>query len=712
MSNRSPWAALFLIAALSTSVLAADKSTARVEKIGDYNPAELRAAHSLATADTCFVSDNGEIVYRISSWVTGMELYKSLIDPANSCQNPYPFTITEINMPMIFNTGTPLIVSVDIEAVDYTTVAGCPVPGTVLAISQDWELVVPDGGGMYNIWIPLDEPIVVNEPFFAGFFIANQIDPGVGADVLCDSIPIPCTSFNIWDEEVGWIDLTNNELYSFPGRLAMEAAGVPGGSGGGSEPAPTTAILIPADGGSVYGATELWCFDSSGSSIIDYASFEYSSGGSYVEIGRDFDDYAPIRDGINANGAGHGLSFTWNPTGLPEGNYSIRATIYDTLGRSSSNVVQVFVEPTPPISIITTPDNGDDICPPMSVIMNSPDENLLFVQIYRTLAKTNYSAGLTGMSQTSVGDVNGNPSDGNYASNGEFGSYYSGPVAAAVATTLWQNRGLVSGASSSIELITEEFASLFKTRENLGTRDDAMYAGLIAYSKQHGDNLNFELKRNPDYFQLRSWVEEEQRATIIGLSGGVAIYLAVDGFQDWLQPDNSFYVRVNNPHGGILEIFQMRKNGTNSELFYAGSWQVVDVMISIAANSWTISRALLGFDMNGADGWSYDLQAASLEQDSLYFLTAVGRDETNMEASSSVLIKNNCSSVFRPGDYNQSGQADIVDLLLLIDFITKGGLAPSGGGARADANCDNYVNITDIVFYLNFLFGTASTPCY
>ena len=92
--------------------------------------------------------------------------------------------------------------------------------------------------GLYDIWIPLDSPVVVNGPFFAGFFISNLIDAAVNPAVITDSIPVTCASWNIWDTTEGWADLGNNTIWNFPGRLVLYAAGIPGGSSGGDDPAP------------------------------------------------------------------------------------------------------------------------------------------------------------------------------------------------------------------------------------------------------------------------------------------------------------------------------------------------------------------------------------------------------------------------------------------------------------------------------------------
>ena len=113
------------------------------------------------------------MVWQIDSWVTGNELYKAYIDPSLGCADPYPFAVTEINMPMTFALAADIYASVDIEAVDLTD-PSCPFPGDLISLSSQYQLTAPEPG-VYSIWIPLDSPVIVNGPFFAGFFIGVQL---------------------------------------------------------------------------------------------------------------------------------------------------------------------------------------------------------------------------------------------------------------------------------------------------------------------------------------------------------------------------------------------------------------------------------------------------------------------------------------------------------------------------------------------------------
>jgi len=706
--------------ALPATTNAIDKSSPRIRKVENPLITDIRLSPSLATADTCSVSPNSEIIYLIEGWLAGAELYKSYMDPSATCPNPYPFTVTEINLPMSFDAATQLVVSVDVELVDDTSYPGCPIPGVPIAISKDWSLNIPAGGGIFNIWIPLDSPVVVNGPFFAGFFISNTISATVNAALLADSTPAECTSFNIWDENIGWIDLVNNEYYNFPGNLAMEAAGVPGGNGGGGtvQPNPQAILLSPSTSALVLGETELWAADSSGSTIIDYISFSYSFNGlPHVEIGRDYDGSSPLRSGTASAVSGNGFSVIWNTSSLAEGSYTLRATSNDTLGRSSFSTAVITLDPTPPTPRITSPDNAEDFCSPLNILMNCNDENMSFIELYRKPAANTYHAGLTLMNQFSAGDNNGNPNDGNFVSNGEFGDFYSGPASAAMALKLWAGRGYTAVATQgatpmTMTALAEALAVSFATRAKRGTYDEKFYAGLGSYLFSKGNQLKVDYKRAPGYFDIRTWVEEEERAVIIGLSGNKGFWLAVDGFNGWKQPDGSYKVYIASPLTGAIEELPVRNSGSFSEIYFNSNWHRIDIMISVHAPNWSITRTFTKADLTGSDGWSVSYEPTGLTENGLYFFRASGKDLSNYRGTHTLLLRYTCVGAFAKGDLDNDGTADIGDLLLLMSYLTSGGAAPVGGALRADCNCDGIVNLSDAVYYMNYLFGSASAPCY
>ncbi len=704
--------ALLVLLAGTSSAFSGSRSTARVVPVDSDVRQSIRVKTDLSAAAACTTGSVSQLFWYIEQWVTGNELYKAYIDPSLGCPNPYPFTINEINMPMHFRKAVTLIVSVDVEDVDNTN-PSCKVPGVMLALSSDYQLSIPASGG-YDIWIPLDSPLVVNGPFYAGFFLGTTLDTLVNAAIYTDTTKILCRSWNIWDTAVGFVDLANNSFYNFPGRLAMEVNGIAGG--GQSQPAPQIALLAPVAGGQLQGSATLWAAETSGSTIIDYVTFEYANGGTYTEFARDYDGGSPLRDGVNSASPGNGFSVNWDFSTLPEGTYSIRATVYDTLGRSAASTVSTYLEPTPPLPRITSPLSGGDICPPQGILMQCPDANMQYIQVHRNSAAVTYSCGLTALSQQSLGDANGNAGDGNYVSNGEFGDYYSGPAAAAILAKLWYDRGyqniMKTGTTlHTIANVAETLATHFRTRLNEGTRDELLYAGLRSYASTRGDEFNFDFQRSPSYWSLRTWVEDERRGVLLGLSGSPGTYVAVNGFSGWMQVDSSFTVSVSDPITGTIHDAVCRYLLGSWQLQVSSVWHPIDIMISMVAKTLTVPRQLVNTDLSSDDGWAVNIPAAGMVENNLYFLRATGRDSSGFGGTSAILTRYSCAGSYVAGDYNSDGSTDLADLFVLIDFIGGTGYAPDGGVRRADANCDNYVNVADIVYYMNYLFGIATTPC-
>lgn len=703
------WLGILLIGITS---LAADKQAVRMERIGDVPKGDILLAPSFATADTCFVSDNQPITTRIDGWVIGLELYKSLMNPAHQCTNPYPFTVTAVNMPMIFDAATPITVSVDVEAVDTTSVPGCTVPGILLAVSSSWDAQVPQAG-MYNIWVPLDTPVVVNGPFFAGFYIGNEIDTAVHAAVLCDDYPVRCATFNIWDQNIGFIDLCNNSIWNFPGRLAMEAAGIPGGN---AIVTPVLELVSPSNGDVLYASQELWAWDRARSGQVEYVKFEYSSGGPFIEIGRDFDGTSTLRDGVSPTVIGTGFNVRWDFSALPEGNYSLRATMVDTAGGTTLSTISVYLEPTPPTATIVSPEADAPFCAPVDIRMVTNDENMSFVEVQRRQSNAVVTLNVTPVNQATAGDANGNVSDGNHATNGEFGDYYSAPVAAAMAAMVWSTRGypgLVRQGSTPMtaQQVADTMAVAFLTRQNHGTYDEAVVTGLKTYAATKNGSFKFDYKRDPSYSDLRIWIEDEEKSVMLGLGGSPGLWVTVDGFVAWIRTDSTYFVTVANPLTGTIQTCSWRNRTGYSELNIQGGWHRVDIMVSILATAWSVTRTMVGADFSGADGWLVRWTATGIADGTHHYFRAIGHDYDNHLGPMTILAENNCAAVYMAGDYNGDRATTMADLFVLIDFIAKKGNPPTGGAARADCNCDNVINIADIIYYMNYLYGQASPPC-
>ncbi len=65
---------------------------------------------------------------------------------------------------------------------------------------------------------------------------------------------------------------------------------------------------------------------------------------------------------------------------------------------------------------------------------------------------------------------------------------------------------------------------------------------------------------------------------------------------------------------------------------------------------------------------------------------------------------------FKAGDSDGNTFINISDVVFVINYIFSGGATPSPIGA-GDANCDGQVNISDAVYVINYIFGSGPQPC-
>jgi hypothetical protein len=64
-----------------------------------------------------------------------------------------------------------------------------------------------------------------------------------------------------------------------------------------------------------------------------------------------------------------------------------------------------------------------------------------------------------------------------------------------------------------------------------------------------------------------------------------------------------------------------------------------------------------------------------------------------------------------PGDVNISGSITSADIITLVNYVFKGGLAPKPCQANGDVNCNGSVTSADIISLVNFVFKGGAAPC-
>jgi len=707
----------FMIFLLAAGTVSADKPQAQVQPLSTVDPIPITpdaAPVIFRTGDTCSVNPGGDPVYYIYPWVVGNDLYKAYQDPAETCSGPYPYTIEMVHLPLIYlDTGT-VYLSVDIESVDYSD-PSCPRPGTLLAISPYYELILENNFYMVNI--PLDTPVVVNGPYFVGAYFGVEGNPEAAA-MVTDTNPLPCVSYNDWGE--GYVDLdtvTNDQGQKvFPGRLILYSSGTTGG-GGGTQPAPAAQFINPIFNQSLGTVVDLWANDAAGSEIIERASFQFRSDGDWMDIGFDADDNPPLRNGVTGSGTGNGLAYTWNTSGIAAGDYELRAIIGDTLGRSDTVVIPVDIDPSPPRPVFSRPVTGQNVCRDATIEVTFADDDISFVSFERKSIPRNYSLSIPLISQQFGGDTDADPDDGNTVANGEYGDYCSAAAAAAMALKYWFNKGytyLLREGGSTILTDTQLMERLFTAMviaDNLGAYDEEMIAGLRSYVLSHGAQVKLDINRRPGISDLYTWMGDYEYAVMVGLSGDPGRWLTAAGVSGMIDENGYFTFRMADPATGVVSLHDVKEEAGRLWIDYNSNWHEIDIMVGVIGYDWTVSRTAVGVDAIGNDGWSYQWNIDGLSEDSLYFVHATGSDQDGKQASASVLVQMDCSAGNVSGDVNHDGEVNPADIVFLSNYLYLGGPPPPGDINAADINCDNALNLADLIYLFNYLYQGGPAPC-
>ena len=206
-------------------------------------------------------------------------------------------------------------------------------------------------------------------------------------------------------------------------------------------------------------------------------------------------------------------------------------------------------------------------------------------------------------------------------------------------------------------------------------------------------------------------MEEQQRPVMLALGGTPGIWLALNGYYGMRLPDGSYPVTFHNPLTGFIESGYIRNNGGINEFYFNGAWQRLDMAIVIGALNYNINRTNIGMDTDGNNGWSIQWSPTGITEGASYFIRCEASDANALTGNSTRFLQYNCSDIYLPGDYNNDSQVDMVDLMYLIDYFISNGPEPVGGVTRADANCDKRLNITDVIYFVNYIFGLVGPPC-
>jgi hypothetical protein len=213
-------------------------------------------------------------------------------------------------------------------------------------------------------------------------------------------------------------------------------------------------------------------------------------------------------------------------------------------------------------------------------------------------------------------------------------------------------------------------------------------------------------------------------AWLLGLPGAPLLYYG-DEYGEWggadpnnrhmwrppgsLSADEAATLQRTRLLGAARRALPAMRRGTYSTLSVDDDTLIFGRRIPPAGAAALVGLTRLGtavtrtFDVHSSLGW----QPGTALSDSLGgpggTVSPGGQLTLTIPASGAVLLHPSHA----PGDVNADGQVNVSDVLYLINFLFAGGPAPIGLG---DSNGDGVVNVSDVLYLINFLFAGGPAP--
>ncbi|UCB52989.1 MAG: tandem-95 repeat protein, partial [Candidatus Zixiibacteriota bacterium] len=127
------------------------------------------------------------------------------------------------------------------------------------------------------------------------------------------------------------------------------------------------------------------------------------------------------------------------------------------------------------------------------------------------------------------------------------------------------------------------------------------------------------------------------------------------------------------------------------------------ITLSVADEPWNSD-----FADSGTGGGTFTFAPDSIQADSTYRVSFVATDGSL--ADTQLVVMHVVSFIY--GDVNADGHVDVGDVVVLVNYLYRGGPPPQPW-VSGDTNCDGYVNVGDVVFLVNYLFrGGSPLGCH
>ncbi len=247
-------------------------------------------------------------------------------------------------------------------------------------------------------------------------------------------------------------------------------------------------------------------------------------------------------------------------------------------------------------------------------------------------------------------------------------------------------------------------SGLFSWTEQAANRANHWLLAKTPYEVKANDSLKFwiwyNIEANWDYFYAQ-----------ISTDGGFEFTNLANEMTTNLNPHN---LNIGNGITGASGGWVQAKFDLSA---YAG--QQIIVRLSYFTDDFTLNEGIYIDDIENIDFYGAATELASGITDTFYnvvnqspgnyWYRVTAKDAEDQTSRPSNYVGITVVLPYVPGDGNNDGSVNILDLTFMVDRIFRGGPA-SNPLLAADANCDNNVNVLDLTFLVDRIFRGGPAP--
>ena len=398
---------------------------------------------------------------------------------------------------------------------------------------------------------------------------------------------------------------------------------------------PQPQILKPVDNigerpDMIIGILNLWATERGGlrDDQVVLARFDFSNDGgrTYLPIGEDDDGTVRTLSTVEDTYQDNWWNAQWDTSGLKEGQYLVKVTMFDKQQNSGEDIVEVYVDPTPPIPTLERLKDHQVFDRPTELFCRILDEDIVSVIWEVQLKPLYYTKGIPLLDQHDYGA--GKANDGNA---------YCAPTGSAASLKWWASNGYpglaqdVVGNPLTDTQLVEGLATAMGTSSITGTSGAGVVNGLRQWVNTRGLPLTVKDHATISPTTIRDQVENCKEDVVLGIywNTGGGHLVTVNSIANYTNPDGTTSIDLMDPWTGAIVDVTMEPDGDVQWPGKAGV-HATGLMVTVSPTKPRIPWILIG------EGPSFVWDPTSLPP-GLYFVRATVTDSMGNQGSSQIV---------------------------------------------------------------------------